>query len=192
MELLNPSIPEYTWATKPSVAPLGQIICITDVGANGSLWRGNGTKWFKMGSVRYYDLTTTSEVTATTAETTLLTIPIKGGVVGQKGKLIVYAMFSFTNNANQKVPRFKYNSDIVWTSTVTTGTTASACVPIHNFNSEAVQKTASGVLAGFGLTSSAIVQTTVDTSVGFNLVITGQLANNADTLKLESLFLEVV
>jgi len=192
MELLNQNIVEYTWANKPSVAPLGQIICITDVGVNGSLWRGNGTKWFKMGSFRYYDLTATSEVTATTAETTLLTIPIKGGVVGQNGKLIVYAMFSFTNNANQKIPRLKYNSDLVWTSTVTTGTTACTCVPIHNFNSEAVQKTATGILAGVGLTSSAIIQATIDTSADFNLVITGQLANSADFLKLEALFLELM
>jgi hypothetical protein len=42
MELSNPLISEYTWANKPSVAPLGQIICVTDVGENGSLCRGDG------------------------------------------------------------------------------------------------------------------------------------------------------
>jgi hypothetical protein len=47
MELSNPLISEYTWANKPSVAPLGQIICVTDVGENGSLCRGNGTKWVR-------------------------------------------------------------------------------------------------------------------------------------------------
>ena len=45
MELLNPLISEYTWANKPSIAPSGQIICVTDIGENGSLWRGNGSKW---------------------------------------------------------------------------------------------------------------------------------------------------
>lgn len=40
------SPPSYTWATKPSaVGQLGQLIIISDVGVNGSLWFSNGTKW---------------------------------------------------------------------------------------------------------------------------------------------------
>ena len=42
--LINSEITQYTWANKPSVAPLGQVICITDIGENGILCRGNGTK----------------------------------------------------------------------------------------------------------------------------------------------------
>jgi len=48
-----------TWANKPAIAPLGQIICITDIGENGILCRGNGTKWVRIHSIGYYDLDAT-------------------------------------------------------------------------------------------------------------------------------------
>lgn len=192
MELLNPNIISYTWATKPSTAPLGEIICVTDVGENGSLWRGNGVSWIRLSAFRIYSATTTAEVTAITSETTLLTIPVNGGVIGANGKLIIHAIFSFTNNANQKILRFKYNSTVVWTATATTGTTVACAVPVHNINSEAVQKIATGVQSGYGLTSSAVLQTAVDTSVDFNVVVTGRLADSADTLRVEAIFIEVL
>ncbi|MHB8622074.1 MAG: hypothetical protein ACYC9J_00430 [Sulfuricaulis sp.] len=47
MSILNPGIPSYTWATKPTVAnwPKFNPIFITDVGASGSLWHNDGTYW---------------------------------------------------------------------------------------------------------------------------------------------------
>ena len=81
MSLYVPEILQYTWANKPATAPLGQIICITDVGENGSLWRGNGTKWIKLNAFVLYSNSTTTSLTGTTTETTLATIPIKGVVL---------------------------------------------------------------------------------------------------------------
>ena len=48
MPMFKAGIIEYTWANKPSVAPLGQIICVTDIGENGILCRGDGAKWIRM------------------------------------------------------------------------------------------------------------------------------------------------
>ena len=62
----------------------GQIICVTDIGENGSLWRGTGTKWVKLHAVKYYNNTTPVSLTGTTAETTMLTIPVKGRVDWRK------------------------------------------------------------------------------------------------------------
>ncbi len=56
MPMFKAGIIEYTWANKPSVAPLGQVICITDVGENGSLWRGNGTKWVRLNPIKIFSL----------------------------------------------------------------------------------------------------------------------------------------
>ncbi len=107
MPMFKAGIIEYTWANKPSVAPLGQIICVTDVGENGALFRGNGTGWVRMHSVRYYDLAATFTLTTTTSETELASITIKGGLMGANGKLKIWPLLSMTNNANGKTIKLK-------------------------------------------------------------------------------------
>lgn len=193
MPLYKTGIIDYTWATKPSVAPSGQIICITDIGENGSLWRGNGTKWVRINCIRYYDATATVEVTGTTDEVTMLTIPVKGGLVGASGKMILYPMFTITNNANNKVLRVKMNSTIVHAYNAISVPNNVAIIIVRNFNNEAVQKTglSSSISALVANGASSILETTVDTSVDFNLVLTVSLANAADRVKLESLFVEI-
>jgi len=108
MELSNPLISEYTWANKPCVAPSGQIICVTDVGENGSLWRGNGTKWVRLRPTILYSLATPIVLTGTTAVTTLLTIPIPAALMGLIGRLNVLSFFALTNNANNKTLRANF------------------------------------------------------------------------------------
>ena len=180
MELLNPLISEYTWANKPSVAPLGQIICVTDIGENGILCRGNGTNWKRMSHITYYGLATPIVLKETTAETTLLTIPIKGGLMGLRGRLQEAAVFAMTNNANIKTFRAKIGG-----STIATATSSSLGATGFNFwllnrNSQSSQH------------NNNASSLAIDTSVDFDLVITGQLANAADTLTLSALTLEVL
>ena len=180
MPMFKAGIIEYTWANKPSVAPLGQIICITDIGENGSLWRGDGTNWVRMSHITYYGLSSTVSLTGTTTETTLLTIPIKGGLMGLGTRLQEIAFFAMTNNANVKTFRAKIGG-----STIATGTSSSLATTGFNFwllnrNSQSSQYNNNA-------TSFAI-----DTSVDFDLVITGQLANAADTLTLSALTLEAL
>ena len=180
MELSNPLISEYTWANKPSVAPLGQIICVTDVGENGSLWRGNGTKWVRLNHITYYSLSSTVSLTGTTTETTLLTIPIKGGLMGLRGRLQQIAVFAMTNNANTKTFRAKIGGSTIATSTSSSLATTGFNFWLLNRNSQSSQYNSNA-------TSFAI-----DTSVDFDLTITGQLANAADTLTLSALTLEAL
>ena len=180
MELSNPLISEYTWANKPSVAPNGQIICVTDVGENGSLWRGDGTNWKRTSHITYYSLSGTVSLTGTTTETTLLTIPIKGGLMGLRGRLAEFAVFAMTNNANIKTFRAKIGG-----STIAIGTSSSLNTTRFDFwllnrNSQSSQYNNNA--ASFA----------IDTSVDFDLVITGQLANAADTLTLSALTLEAL
>ena len=192
MELSNPLISEYTWANKPSVAPNGQIICVTDVGENGILCRGNGTKWVRMHSIRYYDLTTAVALTGTTVETTLVTITIPAGLIGSKGKVKLYPLWSTTNNANTKTLRVKFQSGTVYTAVAYNTAHVGGLVIIRNLESESIQRVSSGLLAGLGGTATSISQTTVNTSAATTITITGQLAVGTDTLTLEDLFIEVV
>ena len=192
MELLNPLISEYTWANKPSVAPLGQIICVTDVGENGSLWRGNGTNWVRLNQVKIFSLSAPVVLTGSTSVVTLATITIPAGLLGANGKLKIYPLWSTTNNANVKTLRAIFSGSTCTTMTSQSVSNNSGLVIIRNTNSESAQKTSSGLVAGIGSSFGSIASTTIDTTAATTLVISGQLAVDTDTLTLEDLFVEVV
>jgi len=191
MELLNPLISEYTWANKPSVAPNGQIICITDIGENGSLWRGNGTKWVRLNPIKIFSLSAAVVLTGTTSVVTLATITIPAGLLGENGKLKIYPLWATTNNANVKTLRLNIGGPL---STMTSQSVPnnSGLLIIRNINSESVQKCSSGLVAGIGSSLGSIASPTIDTSAATTITITGQLAVGGDTMTLEDLFVEVV
>ena len=192
MPMFKAGIIEYTWANKPSVAPLGQIICVTDVGENGSLWRGDGTKWVRLHSIKFYDLSSSVALTGSTAEVTLTTISIPAALIGAKGKVKLYPLFSATNNANNKTVRVKLGGTVGYVLQTSAFAQLSTLVIIRNLNSESVQKVATGMTSGLGLSSLSPSTLSVDTSAATTIEITGQLSNSADTLTLESLFVEIV
>jgi len=192
MELSNPLISEYTWANKPSVAPLGQIICVTDVGENGALFRGNGTRWVRMHNIRYYDLGAAVSLTGTTSETTLASFTVNGGLMGAKGKLKIWPLLSMTNNANSKTLKLKMDGNVIYGNTRANEAHIQFLSVVRNTNSESSQKISSGITVGLGTSTAAITTLSVDTSVDFTISITGQLANAADSLTLDGLFVEVV
>lgn len=193
MEILNPAIAEYTWENKPAIAPLGQIICITNVGENGSLWRGDGTKWVKLNAFCLYSNTTTTTLTGTTTETTLATIPIKGGVLGVNGKLRFYILGTVTNSANAKSLRLKHAATTLWQVAHTAVVGITAQILFLNKNSESSQVTSlynSAILSGSA--STVVTPSAIDTSADFSLTITGQLANSADSISVTAIFAEIM
>jgi len=192
MELSNPLISEYTWANKPSVAPLGQIICVTDVGENGSLWRGNGTKWVRLNPIKIFSLSAPFSLTNSTSSVTLATITIPAGLLGANGKLKIYPLWATTNNVNQKTLRAIFSGSTCSTMTSLSVPNNSGLVIIRNTNSESVQKCSSGLVAGIGSSLGSIAVLTIDTTAATTLVITGQLAVGTDSMTLEDLFVEVV
>jgi hypothetical protein len=192
MELSNPLISEYTWANKPSVAPLGQIICVTDVGENGSLWRGDGTKWKRIHQIRFSDLSAPVALTGTTSETTLLTVNIPASLIGASGKVKMYPLYSMTNNANSKLLRVKLGGSMAFYAAVSNSAHSSALVIIRNIGSESVQKSSTSVVSGLGNIGTALNTLAIDTSAATTITVTGQLANSADTMTLEGFFMEIV
>ena len=181
-----------TWANKPAIAPLGQIICITDVGENGSLWRGDGTKWVRLNQVKIFSLSAPVVLKDTTSVVTLATITLPAGLLGANGKLKIYPLWATTNNANVKTLRATFSGSVCTTMTSQSVPNNSGLLIIRNINSESVQKCSSGLVAGIGSSSGSIASPTVDTSAATNITISGQLAVGTDTLTLEDLFIEVV
>lgn len=193
MPLYKAGIIDYTWATKPSVAPLGQIICITDIGENGSLWRGDGTKWIKLNAFVLYSNLTTTSLTGTTTETTLATIPIKGGLLGVNGKIRFYIVGTVTNSANAKSFRLKHAATTLWQCSYTTAVGITAQILFLNKNSESSQVTSlfnSAILSGSA--SSAVTPSSIATSADFSLTITGQLADGAESISVTAIFVEIL
>lgn len=191
MELSNPLISEYTWANKPSVAPNGQIICVTDVGENGSLWRGNGTKWVRLNPIKIFSLSAPFSLTGSTSGVTLATITIPAGLLGANGKLKIYPLWATTNNANVKTLRAFFSGSTCTTMTSLSVPNNSGLVIIRNTNNEAAQKCSSGLVAGIGSSTGSIASITIDTTAATTITITGQLAVGTDTLTLEDLFVEL-
>ena len=191
MPMFKAGIIDYTWANKPSVAPSGQIICVTDVGENGSLWRGNGTKWVRLNPIKIFSLSVPVS-TSSTSVVTLATITIPAGLMGANGKLKIYPLWATTNNANVKTLRALLGGSTCTTMTSQSVSNNSGLVIIRNTNSESAQKTSSGLVAGIGSSFGSIASTTIDTTAATTLVISGQLAVGTDTLTLEDLFVEVV
>jgi len=180
MELSNPLISEYTWANKPSVAPNGQIICITDVGENGILCRGNGTKWIRMHPVNFYNLATPVALTGTTSETTMLTTSFPASLMNKRGRVNVIVLLSLTNNANTKTVRVKIGGQTVVSTTSTNQSVLGFSGWMLNLNSETSQRNASAV------------SFTIDTTIANDLVITGQLTNSADTVTVTAVSVEII
>ena len=192
MPLYSKQIQDYTWANKPSIAPSGQIICVTNVGENGSLWRGNGTKWVRLNPIKIFSLSAPVVLTGSTSAVTLATITIPAGLMGANGKLKIYPLWATTNNANVKTLRVVFGGSTCTTMTSQSVPNNSGLLIIRNINSESVQKCSSGLVAGIGASTGSIASPTVDTSVATTITITGQLAVGTDTLTLEDLFIEVV
>ena len=192
MPMFKAGIIEYTWANKPSVAPLGQVICITDIGENGSLWRGNGTKWVRLNPIKVFSLSAPVVLKDTTLATTLAIITIPAGLIGANGKLKIYPLWATTNNANIKTLRLNIGGMLCSTMVSQSIPNNSGLLIIRNINSESVQKCSSGLVAGIGASSGSIAAQTVDTTAATTITITGQLAVGTDTLTLEDLFVEIV
>ena len=180
MELLNPLISEYTWANKPSVAPLGQIICVTDVGENGILCRGNGTKWVRVHPTILYNLATPVVLTGTTAMTTLLTITIPAALMGSIGRLTMISFFALTNNANNKTLRAAVGANQVAVQGAASLAATGFNFWLLNLNSATAQR------------NNSSTSFTIDTTASMDLIITGQLANAADSMTLNTLTLELI
>ena len=180
MPMFKAGIIEYTWANKPSVAPLGQIICITDIGENGILCRGDGAKWIRMHQVNLYNLATPVVLKETTLETTMLTVSIPASLMNKRGRLNVLGLMLLTNNANSKTLKVKFGGQTLATVTSTSQAALGFNSWLLNLNSETSQKNGNAV------------SFTIDTTIANDLVITGQLANAGDTVTLTTVSMELI
>lgn len=131
-------------------------------------------------------------VGAVTTETALATITIPGGAMGPNGCVIIDTAWLVTANANAKTLRIRaggiagteYQSYAPGATIVANNRTTT----INNVNSQSSQRALGSPfnISGVGSTTSGQQISTVDTSVDWDLVISGQKASSGDTLSLEA------
>lgn len=134
-------------------------------------------------------------LTGATTETQMGVITVPGGALGPNGFVRVTALWSAgANNANAKNCRIRApgsggtpfrNVDLA------NNTHVREMVIIQNAGSETTQKSRPAASNEFGTGTGTIISTTINTAADWNINLTGQLANAADSLTLEGWIAEV-
>lgn len=131
-------------------------------------------------------------LTGTTNETVLATVSVPAGAMGANGALHVITTWSFTGSTNAKTMRARLGGiggtqHLGQSVSSATNVVLSDERRIRNRNSAASQvcSTNAGATA-YGTTTAAVTTSTIDTSVGVDLVFTGQLALAGETITLET------
>lgn len=136
-------------------------------------------------------------LTGSTAETTIATLTVPGGLMGPRGTARVTLGWSMSSSANNKTLRIRFTN---LSGGLVSGTTFSAVegyVEEKGFRNTGTTNSQENLLGtgaglGFGTSSSALLTSTIDTEQDFNLVLTGQLANAGDSITLEFAFVEIL
>lgn len=128
-------------------------------------------------------------LTGGTAETVLATVKIPGRLLGPKGAIRVWPLFSFTNSANLKSFRLRFGGSLLGSFFATTSATGRFLWAFQNRDSAALQVAIDG--GGLGTATAAVLTAAIDTTVEQALTITGQLANAGESITLQSYIVEV-
>lgn len=139
------------------------------------------------------DSGTAVSVSASTDEETLATITVPGNAMGPNGHLRIWTAWAWGSSGNIKTPRVKVGGTLYSSQTPTTTTGAALLTQVRNINDAESQISygASGLI-GLGISSAAIITSSIDTTADFDIELTGQKANSGDTLTLQSYCVELL
>jgi hypothetical protein len=114
--------------------------------------------------------------------------------MGPNGWVRVTALTSNNNSGNAKTTRIRFGGiggTAYHAPAPTTNTTVDAHAIILNRNSESSQCGMQSSGSRYSQSGSALATSAVDTSAETTIVITGQLANGTDNMRLEYYFVEL-
>ena len=128
--------------------------------------------------------------TGNTSETTLASIVIPAGAMGPNGRVRITSLWSATNSANNKTMRHKFGGTNYFAQNMVAHQSWRHETEILNRN--AVNNQIGNTNNVFGSQAGAPNSSAVDTSAAVTVLLTGQLANAAETVTLESYRVEVL
>ncbi|MCR9194505.1 MAG: hypothetical protein NXH88_07220 [Hyphomonas sp.] len=132
--------------------------------------------------------------TGDTTETTLATITIPAGLMGENGICRITTMWTMSsNNANAKSCLVRFGGTVVQNVNLANTLTMGIQRTVINRNSESSQVASSPATTGnsFSTSGGALATAAVDTSTDTDITITCALGNSGDTITLEGYMVEV-
>lgn len=149
----------------------------------------DGIRWRPVGA--FATLQPNASVTGTTAETTLASVTIPGGLLGADGSVRAYVLYSFAGTAGTKLSRIRLQTTVM---SSTTGAASDLSRSQFKYVSNILANSqASTPGASDGAASNVVnVLSSIDTSADQPLAFTVQLANAADSATLVKVIVEVL
>lgn len=186
---------QITHTTALPAQPVGTVRIFLPAGVvtAGSQGTGAGLYSVTYSSTTVCQLTGTGIVTAnaaytqSTGEQTLATLTtVAAGAMGLNGAVEIRSSWTSVNNANSKTARIKFGGTSYLSVGLTTSPVLGDVRRIRNRNSASAQVCSfSSGQGSFGVTTAALVTSTVDTTAAVDILATGQLTNAADFLIFE-------
>jgi hypothetical protein len=166
---------------------------LSDAGAGNTFLGVDGIKSRGSGLVTVLASTAVAvSHTGDLTDFTLATIAIPGNSMGLSGAIRVTTQWSMTNNANSKTLNIKYAGTAYLASTLASNASARIQSQWQNRNATNSQVGNSTIQGNFSGNANAAITTAVDSTADQNITLTGQLANAADTITLESYLVELI
>lgn len=139
-------------------------------------------------------------VTGTTSETILATVQIPGGAMGANGIIRVTSLWSMTSSANTKTLTWRFGAagagigGTTYSGTpVTTSSLFHDMRLVRNITASTQKGLSSGnPTGGLGVSSGALVTSSVNTANAAEVAFTATLTNTGETITLESYLVELI
>jgi hypothetical protein len=127
-------------------------------------------------------------VTGTTAETHIAAADtlVPGGLLGSYGSLLVQMLWGFTNNGNAKSPIMRFGGSTFWAPTGSSHANLGSIRPVtlEVNNLTATSQVAMASNSSAVSSTSALITTSIDTTVDQTVSFHAQPANAGDTITL--------
>lgn len=139
-----------------------------------------------------------ASITGTTTETVLATYTLPANTLPANGVLRITTLWSSINNGNIKTAKIRFNGisgSVLFTGVMTSRGVGQMITYIYANNSTSAQKWLGGTTfsdSAYGALNATMPTSSVNTTSNVDIVFTGQLTNSADTISIESIFIELI
>lgn len=188
-----------TWALRGSGLFTGQLVIITDIGVNGTLFFWNGSRWLPTAPITLLQTAQASSVGATTSKVNVTSAFIPQNLLQTTSVFRVVFLWSMTNNSNSKLLELAINTSnavggTVWfTTTLTTVGFSNELRELRLANSLTTNAlTSYSATGGFGTQGGNPARNNINFNQDVYLNVNMQkITSSSDSLALESVQIQL-
>ncbi len=174
-----------------NTVPLGTRFIITDLGTGSALFYSNGSYWLPCGEATLFVDNVGATLTTTTTETVLATFTLNKKLASPNMTIVVNSLWSLSSSANNKTPRVRFGgvsgTEYINPQLTTSSSFQSECLIRFRNALNSQVGMASAPTTAYGASGVAGTTSTLDmATTDAEIVMSGQLANSADSLTLRA------